>query len=270
MSKYIHGSDPDEQFRLSKLNELINDRCLSLLAIQSGDHILDVGSGLGQFTLAMGDRTGPRGKCLGIERDENQLEAALKNLDKVQMPWVEFRPGNAEELGLSQEEWGTYHLVHARFILEHVRNPEGVVSGMARAARSGGKVVLADDDHDLMKLSPSPPGFDTIWTAYIRSYESLGNDPLVGRRLVTLLHQSGLTRIKNNVVFFGDSAGTETFPAYVRNLIGILQGAREIMLTNRLIGEHSFNESLHQLEQWGKREDAALWYVINWAEGSKA
>lgn len=270
MSNYIHGTDPAEQARLTKLNELINSRCLSLLVIQPGDHVLDVGSGLGQFTLAIASRTGLKGKCLGIEFDNNQLAASNKNKEKSETSWVEFRQGNAEELELKKEEWGTFNLVHARFILEHVGNPKAVVEGMARAAKAGGKVVLADDDHSLMNLYPQPPGFGAIWTAYMRTYERLGNDPYVGRRLVTLLHLSGLKDIRNNVVFFGDSAGSSTFQAYVSNLTGILSGAKDVILEEGLMTKQSFNESLRHLEDWGRGEASALWYVINWAEGTKA
>ena len=83
MSNYIHGSEPEEQARLAKLNQLINSRCLSLLEIRGGEHILDVGSGLGQFTLAMAAKAGEIGMCLGIERDKNQLKIAQQNLEDL-------------------------------------------------------------------------------------------------------------------------------------------------------------------------------------------
>ena len=270
MSNYIHGSEPEEQVRLSKLNELINSRCLQLLEIYPGEHILDVGSGLGQFTIAMAEKVGENGKCLGIERDKNQLKSSLENLEKQHKPWVEFRQGNAENIELHQHEWGTFHLAHARFILEHVKQPENVVVGMAKAVRPGGRVVLADDDHQQMCLHPEPAGFPAIWQAYIRSYDRLGNDPFIGRRLVSILHQCGLRNIRNNVVFFGDSAESPTFQAYVSNLIGILLGAKELMIKHSLIDDKTFTEAILSLQRWSQQPNSALWYTINWAEGTKA
>jgi ubiquinone/menaquinone biosynthesis C-methylase UbiE len=269
MSNYIHGSDPEEQLRLAKLNELINDRCLSLMNIQPGESILDIGSGLGQLTLAMASKAGPTGLCLGIERDLNQLAAAQQNLKDSHLTGVEFRRGNVEDLVLNQNEWGNFHLVHARFILEHVAKPDRVIHGMVHAARSGGRVVLADDDHSLMRLHPCPEGFESIWEAYVRSYETLGNDPFVGRRLVSLLNDAGLAAVRNNVVFFGDCAGNPGFSAYVNNLIGILAGARELILKHKLMPESNFDAAIQSIREWGNLKEAALWYVINWVEGTK-
>ena len=269
MSNYIHGSEPEEQARLAKLNQLINSRCLSLLEIRGGEHILDVGSGLGQFTLAMAAKAGESGMCLGIERDKNQLKISQHNLDDSPRATVEFRQGNAENLELRQEEWGTFDLAHARFILEHVQQPESVVKGMARAVRPGGRVVVADDDHENMRLHPSPPGFTVLWQAYIRSYDRLGNDPFIGRRLVSILYKCGLRNIRNNVVFFGDSADSPTFQAYATNLIGILVGAKALMIKHALIDEQSFEEGIQNIQQWAENPASALWYTINWAEGTK-
>lgn len=53
MSHYLHGTDAEEQNRLARLNDLINDRCFSKLQLKKGDRVLDVGSGLGQMTFRM-------------------------------------------------------------------------------------------------------------------------------------------------------------------------------------------------------------------------
>src|SRR5882762_8166559 len=269
MSNYIHGSLPTEQERLTKLNDLINRPCLTLLDLKGCERVLDVGSGLGQFSVLIGENVGPNGKCLGIERDKNQLKTALQNLANANKPWVEFRQGNAENLELQHGEWGTFDVAHARFVLEHVHQPASVLLGMSRAIRPGGKVVLADDDHAGLCLFPEPLGFSNLWQAYIRSYDRLGNDPFIGRKMVSLLYQSGLRPIRNTVVFFGDSAGTSTFAGYAENLIGILSGVKELLLKERLTSEQVFQDTMDRLTSWAQRPEAALWYTIYWAAGEK-
>ena len=76
-SDYVHGTDPEEQKRLSRLNALLNGNSLGALELREGERVLDVGSGLGQFTRLLARKVGPRGKVLGIERSEAQLAEAL-------------------------------------------------------------------------------------------------------------------------------------------------------------------------------------------------
>jgi len=52
-SEYLHGGDPEEQVRLSLLNDLLNVGSLRELNLHGGERILDVGSGLGQLSRAM-------------------------------------------------------------------------------------------------------------------------------------------------------------------------------------------------------------------------
>ncbi|HQQ96363.1 MAG TPA: methyltransferase domain-containing protein [Cyclobacteriaceae bacterium] len=265
MSSYIHGTDPTEQARLSKLNELINARCIALMPVKAGDKILDIGSGLGQFTHQLAQLTGPSGTCLGIERDLNQLAVAGQLSKKC--PWLEFRLANAESLELHEEEWGLFDGAHARFILEHVQQPNKIIQSMFRAVRPGGWAVVADDDHPGLVLFPEPAGFQSLWKAYMQSYERLGNDPNIGRKLVTMLYHEGFRQIRNDVVFFGDSAGTKTFKSLALNLIGIITGARGVMIRERLIAEAEFDASISYLRVWSGLPDAAMWYTINWAIG---
>ena len=75
---YLHGSKPKEQRRLSGMNELLNAACLRELALAPGDAILDVGSGLGQFTRDMARAAGTGARVLGIERDRRQLAEAQR------------------------------------------------------------------------------------------------------------------------------------------------------------------------------------------------
>ena len=53
------------------------------------------------------------------------------------------------------------------------------------------------------------------------------------------------------------------------NLIGILEGAKELMIKEHLIDEATFNSCIQSLHLWKKRPDAALCYSIDWAEGLK-
>ncbi|HEX3146883.1 MAG TPA: methyltransferase domain-containing protein [Gemmataceae bacterium] len=267
-SLYLHGTDRDEQARLSRLNELINERSLREMGLRSGERVLDVGSGLGQLTRAIARVVGA-GLVVGVERSAEQLAEARRLAAAAGEAAVDFRQGDAARPPLGEKEWGTFDVAHARFVIEHVPDPLAVVRGMARALRPGGRLILEDDGHDIMRLWPEPAGFDRIWRAYMRTYDRAGNDPLVGHRLVALLHEAGVAPLRNTWLFFGACAGQADLRAYTENLARILEGVRERILELGDMDAAGFEAILKSLREWASRPDAALWYATSWAEGRR-
>ncbi len=267
-SQYLHGTRPDEQRRLSLLNDLLNAGSLREMRLQGDEHVLDVGSGLGQLSRAMARSAGAR--VIGVERSAEQIaEAERQAAQAGEADLVEFRQGDALRLPLRDEEWGTFDLAHTRFLLEHMREPLPVVQAMSRAVRPGGRIILEDDDHELMRLWPESPGFTALWLAYQRSYERLGNDPIVGRRLVSLLVDAGAEPARNSFVFFGSCAGEAHFPYYVENLIGVINGARATVVGAGLLDAASFDAAIAALREWSRGAAATIWYAVAWAEGRR-
>ena len=254
MTEYIHGTAPSEQERLSHLNRLMNDGSLREARIQPGERIVDFGSGLGQLSLAMARAAGA--KLVGIERSEEQLRKSVKH------ELLDLRQGSVEEPPLSASEWGSFDVAHARFVLEHVRDPLLVTKQMVRAVRPGGRVILEDDDHDVLRLHPPVPGLSELWTAYMRSYDRIGCDPYVGRRLPALLHEAGARPVRSTFIFFGACHGEPQFGALVENLAGVIESAR-----GTIPDPPDLDGTLARLREWAKEPGAAIWYAIFWAEG---
>ena len=269
-SLYIHGTTPDEQQRLSLLNTLLNDAALQRLVLRGGEKILDVGCGLGQFTRAMARAAGSSGRVVGIERSLEQLRESKRLASLAgEEGLFDLRQGNAISLPLRREEWASFDIVHTRFVLEHVNDPLAVVRMMVEAARPGGRIILQDDDHDVLRIFPEPSGFYELWQAYIRSYAKLGNDPYVGRRLVGLLHQSGALPMLNDWLFFGSCAGHPHFPAYTTNLRGVIESAKDAIVPTGLLDQAKFDAAMQALQEWEQKPEASLWYAVCWAEGTK-
>jgi SAM-dependent methyltransferase len=264
-SHYTHGTDRAEQERLSAMNRLINDACLAQAALRTGERVIDFGAGLAQFTRAMARATGT--VAVGIERSPEQIhEALLQAESDHESTLLDLRQGEVETPPLQKGE--VFDVAHARFLLEHVRDPLKIVEAMVLAVRPGGRIILADDDYDLLRLWPEPAGFSSVWRAYQRTYDRHGNDPIVGRRLVQLLHQAGAQPRRNTWIFFGSCAGQENFGAYVRDLAKIIEEAGDDIAATG-VSPAALRESLDALASWEHRPDAAFWHAIAWAEGVK-
>jgi ubiquinone/menaquinone biosynthesis C-methylase UbiE len=264
-SHYVHGTDPDEQRRLSGLNDILNAGSLRELGLRGGESILDLGCGLGQLTRAMAQAAGATGRVLGIDRSEEQLAQARRLAREA----IEFRQGDVLDLRLGDHEWGSFDVAHTRFLLEHLPDPLTVVRSMVRAVKPGGRIVLEDDDHEILRLWPEPAGFNRMWRAYIESYHRAGNDPSIGKRLVELLHQAGARPRRSTFIYFGACSGDPVFPDQASNVRGVLRSARAALLEGG-IEEAALNDCLAAIQEWGTRPDAAMWYAVSWAEGVRA
>ncbi len=258
MAHYIHGTDPEEQRRLSLLNVLMNDRYFPHVPVTAGMRVFDAGSGLGQFSARLAAAAGDEGFCLGLERNEDQLAVARA----LETSSLEFRQGDVHAIPFKSGEEGTFDLVHARFLLEHLPDPARALREMKRALRPGGTICVSDDDHQAMVLFPEPEGFQSLWQAYMDAFVEVGNDPWVGRKLPKLFFEQGFRDIRIDTAFFGDVAGSPTFDGFVTNLIEVIGTARPVMEENGLITAAAFDAAISSIRRWSVIPYAAIWYPL--------
>lgn len=268
---YIHGTDPDEQGRLARLNQLINHQSLSRMNPRPGERVLDVGCGFGIFAHEIAARVGSKGKVVGIERAASQIDEGKRLAAKLTFEArAEVRMGDAYAFPLRDDEWGTFDIVHARFLLEHLERPADVVVAMARAAKPGGRIILEDDDHEALILYPPVHEFEALWRGYARAYDATGRDPRIGRKLVSLLAAAGAHPARCDWPFFGACAGSETFETIITNCRAILTGARETILAHGAVSSDEFDAGIRAYDRWSARPDASYWYCTFWAQGRRA
>lgn len=253
------------------MQHLLNEAEGAVLDLSGARRILDVGAGLGQMTRTLARIAGPGAAVVGVERDPLQIAEAGRQADlDGEGGLVELRQGEAERLPLRSDEWGTFDVAHARFILEHVPDPLAVVKQMAAAVRPGGRVLLIDDDHEALRLwPPAPPALQRAWEGYWQSYTRLGCDPLVGRRLPALLHEAGVPATRVTTVFFGACAGSPSFDSVVDNLRGVFEGSAPRLAEAGLLPAAEMDAALRALEAWRGHPAATVWYSLPFASGQR-
>lgn len=252
-STYIHGTRPAEQRRLAALNRTTNAAFVRFLQVATGIRALEVGSGLG--ILAAEVAAAADGvRVVAVERSAEQLAAAVKG------PTVICIQGDANLLPLADEG---FDLVYARFVLEHVSDPARVLAEMRRVARPGGRVAACENDVTLVRFDPPCPAFDHVWSAFQQYQERLGGDGRIGRRLYRLFRQVGFTRIELSIqpeVHWHGSAG---FEAWVENIIGNVESARQGLVRSNLVSEAELLKAIGELRELATQDDASSHFAWN-------
>jgi len=268
-SEYLHGTTGAEQARLGLLNRILNPRTIELVELAPGSRVIDFGAGTGIFARELA-RSASGVQVVAIERDPAQIQAARALAHAADEPQlVDFRQGDALEPPLADDEWGTFDLVHARFLLEHLPDPVAAVRVMLRSLRPGGRLVLVDDDHSLLRLTPDLPAVSALWETYAAQYAAVGNDPHVGRNLASIVHAAGGRSLRNSLVFFGGVHGQELFPDVVENLAGVIESCADRIVAGGGLSRAEFERTLASLGPWSARPDAAVWYSLPWLLAEK-
>lgn len=109
-------------------------------------------------------------------------------------------------------------------------------------------------------------GLAEVWRAYERTYDRHGNDPIIGRRLVQLLHQAGAAPRRNTFVFFGACAGDPDFENFARNIASVISKSTDDIVETG-VARAAVERLVAELAIWRTAPDAAIWYGMSWAEG---
>jgi ubiquinone/menaquinone biosynthesis C-methylase UbiE len=161
---------------------------LEQMALQRGQHVLEVGCGAGDDVRVIARRVGPSGRVLGIDASPTIVAEAQRRTEH-HLP-IEFRVGDAMALDLPD---GCVDRCRAERLLMHVRGePAAVVAELARVLRPHGRLVLFDLDWDTLVVD----GADRELTRRIvRSYSDGVPNGWVGRALPRLLLDAGLVDV---------------------------------------------------------------------------
>ena len=155
--------------------------------LRPGLSLLDVGCGPGTLTVDLARRVAP-GAVVGLDVSEAPLGEA-RDLAAREGLEVEFRVGDVYALDAAD---GTYDVVHAHQVLQHLTDPVAALREMARVCRPGGLVAVRDVDYAATTWFPADDAL-TDWLAlYSAVARRNGAEPDAARRLLAWAHEAGL------------------------------------------------------------------------------
>jgi ubiquinone/menaquinone biosynthesis C-methylase UbiE len=159
-----------------------------LLEVHPGQHLLDVGCGLGDDVRALAQRVGQSGSITGLDNSERLLEAAHGIPENANLP-ISFVHGDMHYLPFDD---AIFDSVRCERVLIHSTDPDQVVGEMLRVARPSGLIVITEPDLDSLV-------FHARQRAVVRKLTEWHSDRVrngtIGRQLPAIFQRQGLKEI---------------------------------------------------------------------------
>lgn len=187
---YTHGHH-DSVLRSHRWRTAANSAAYLLPHLRSGLTLLDVGCGPGTITADLAALVAP-GRVTAIDAVAAPLAEARAVAAERGLSNVDFETADVHELPYAD---GTFDVVHAHQVLQHVADPVRALRAMRRVCRSGGTVAARDADYASMTWYPMMPELDEWIELYEQVSRANGGEPDGGRRLLSWARMAGFDAV---------------------------------------------------------------------------
>lgn len=179
-----------------KLTNVLDSRTLATshqrLAeiLTEGMTILDVGCGTGAITRGIAEVVGPNGRVVGIDSNPTLIEKAREAHGGIQ--GLFFETGDIYNLPYEQQ----FDIVTSSRVLIWLSDPLKALKMMTSAVKIGGKILVADYNHEKILWEPQPPSsMLNFYSAYIKWRLEAGMDNSIADNLCEMFEKVGMKDI---------------------------------------------------------------------------
>jgi ubiquinone/menaquinone biosynthesis C-methylase UbiE len=198
--------------------------------LRPGMRVLDLGAGMGDVSLLAADIVGPRGRVLGIDRDNAALDRARQRaIHHGCSSWVSFQTASFDAFTTADQ----FDALVGRYVLLYQPDPAATIRAMLQYVKPGGIIVF--HDFDFPDPTPSYPPcalYDQACALIGEAFVASGAPTNCGRRLGKTYADAGLpfpTIVSETVV--GGGPGSYLYAWLANTLISVLPRLATLGLT---------------------------------------
>jgi len=191
---YLHGHH--ESVLRSHRSRTAESSAAYLLAhLRPGQRVLDVGCGPGTITADLARIVAP-GRVTAIDSSAEAVDQARRHLRAEGIVTVEVHLADLYSIEEALEHPdGSFDVVHAHQVLQHVPDPVGALRRLGRLCAPGGVVAARDADYAAMTWYPLLPELERWQRLYRGLARAAGGEPDAGRRLLSWAREAGFADV---------------------------------------------------------------------------
>lgn len=195
---YLHGYSRTEQDRLFWQAKLFEEHIFKDVSYPPGSHVLEVGSGVGAQTEILLRRF-PDSKVDCLDASKEQIERAKKHLrEEIKNGRVTITQGDAMKLPYGENVFDGAFIC---WLLEHVRDPIGVLKQVRRAMKPNGILHVNETLNSTFFMHPYSAATQQYWFEFNDHQWNMKGDPFVGAKLGNYLEAAGFKEIRTKISF---------------------------------------------------------------------
>lgn len=189
--RYTHGHS-DSVLRSHRSRTAANSSGYLLSHLRPEMSLLDVGCGPGTITVELAARVAP-GRVVGLDASSEVIDEARRGPGGALVDWQQ---GSVYELAFDD---GTFDVVHAHQVLQHLGDPVRALEEMRRVCAPGGVIAARDSDYGAWTWYPEELMMDAWRGVYNVVARANGGEPNAGRSLLAWAHAAGLRNVETSV-----------------------------------------------------------------------
>jgi ubiquinone/menaquinone biosynthesis C-methylase UbiE len=186
--RYSHGHD-ESVLRSHKWRTVENSAAFVLPYLRDGMALLDVGCGPGTITADLARRI-PDGAVVGVDLPPDVIGTAQHDFGSANL---RFEVGDVYALHFDE---GSFDLVFAHQVLQHLGDPVAALGEMLRVIRPGGHVAVRDADYGAFVWSPPDPRLSRWMEIYHQLTERNGAEADAGRHIHRWVRAAGFEQLQ--------------------------------------------------------------------------
>ncbi|MDD5224726.1 MAG: methyltransferase domain-containing protein [bacterium] len=154
--------------------------------VREGMTLLDVGPGMGYFTLPLAKIAGPSGRVIAVDLQEKMLIGLQRRAKRAGFSErIECRLASGKSLNLADLA-GRINFALAFYMVHEVPDPDRLLSEIAAALAPGGRLLIVEPSGHV-----SPEKFEKTIKLARKAGLSTVNDVPLGSKLSALLEKGG-------------------------------------------------------------------------------